>query len=132
MSQPTSLRRNQESMPVAGRIPRPPTWGAAPRQAFPSGPVFDWDHQWRQRASCRDTDPALFFPVGTTASALAEIEAAKAVCAGCGVRQACLDFALRTNQDAGIWGGRSEDERRRLRRRWMAARTAGGSGRANP
>lgn len=43
------------------------------------------------------------------------IEAAKAVCRGCRVREDCLDFALATHQDDGIWGGRSEEERRELR-----------------
>ena len=40
----------------------------------------------------------------------------------CVVKDECLDFALRANQEAGIWGGTSEDERRRLRRQWLAAR----------
>ena len=129
MSQPTSLRRGPESTPVPASLRRASISPPPPRQAFPSTRVFDWDDGWRREASCRETDPALFFPVGTTDRALAEIEAAKAVCAACRVRQACLDFAMETNQEAGIWGGRSEDERRRLRRRWTAGR--GARGRAN-
>ena len=77
---------------------------------------------WRELASCRDTNPDLFFPVGTTGPAIEQIEAAKAVCRECEVRRPCLEFALTTNQDAGIWGGTSEEERRKLRRQWMAAR----------
>jgi WhiB family redox-sensing transcriptional regulator len=95
-------------------------------------PVYEWDDQWRERASCRQTDPALFFPIGTTERALAEMEAAKAVCAACDVREACLEFAMETNQQAGIWGGRSEDERRRLRPKWLAARRAAGTPSAKP
>jgi WhiB family redox-sensing transcriptional regulator len=38
------------------------------------------------------------------------------------VKVECLDFAMETNQDTGIWGGLSEDERRNLRRQ-NAART---------
>ena len=77
---------------------------------------------WRQFASCRDTDPDLFFPVGTTGPAIEQIETAKAVCEECESRQPCLEFALTTNQDSGIWGGTSEEERRKLRRQWMAAK----------
>jgi WhiB family transcriptional regulator, redox-sensing transcriptional regulator len=40
---------------------------------------------------------------------------AKAVCRTCPVRVPCLDFAMATNQDAGVWGGTSEEERRALR-----------------
>lgn len=74
------------------------------------------DYAWRDEALCRDTDPDLFFPVGTTGQAHVQIERAKRVCGECPVRTDCLDFALATNQDAGIWGGTSEDERRQLRR----------------
>jgi WhiB family redox-sensing transcriptional regulator len=33
----------------------------------------------------------------------------------------CLEFALETNQDSGVWGGTSEEERRDIRRK-IAAR----------
>lgn len=78
------------------------------------------DDNWRSFASCRDTDPDLFFPVGTTGPAIEQIENAKAVCRVCEVQQQCLDYALATNQDSGIWGGTSEEERRALRRQWVA------------
>ena len=77
---------------------------------------------WRDQSACRDTDPDLFFPVGTTGPAIEQIDNAKSVCTDCEVRQPCLDFALATNQDSGIWGGTSEEERRKLRRQWLAAR----------
>ncbi|MGH9102475.1 MAG: WhiB family transcriptional regulator [Acidimicrobiales bacterium] len=80
------------------------------------------DHQgWRFEAACRDIHPDLFFPVGMTGVAVTEIERAKAVCACCPVVAACLDFAVRTNQEYGIWGGTDEEERRVLRRRRRAA-----------
>jgi WhiB family redox-sensing transcriptional regulator len=79
---------------------------------------------WRDDAACRDTDPDLFFPVGTTGLAVDQIASAKAVCASCPVRTECLDFALFTNQDSGVWGGTSEDERRKIRRAWMKTRRA--------
>lgn len=82
--------------------------------------TFDWDlDDWRMRASCRDTDPDLFFPVGTTGIALEQIEAAVSVCRQCEVQAACLEFALATNQESGIWGGTSEEERRKLRKQWL-------------
>lgn len=75
---------------------------------------LDWD--WRLEAACRSVDPDLFFPLGRTGPAVDHIEAAKAVCRQCRVRGHCLDFALTTHQDDGIWGGTSEEERRRLRK----------------
>ena len=72
---------------------------------------------WRDRAACRDEDPELFFPIGNTGPALVQIDEAKAVCRRCEVQAPCLAFALETGQDAGVWGGLSEDERRTLKRR---------------
>ena len=72
---------------------------------------------WRHYALCRDEDPELFFPIGNTGPALLQIEDAKAVCRRCSVTEACLRFALESGQDAGVWGGLSEDERRALKRR---------------
>ena len=71
---------------------------------------------WVQRALCRDADPELFFPVGTTGQALEQVAIAKAVCGRCPVRPECLEWSLVTAQDAGVWGGLSEEERRAIRR----------------
>lgn len=71
---------------------------------------------WRGAANCRNTDLAGFFPVGTTGDALDQIAAAKTLCNDCTVQDMCLEFALTTNQDSGVWGGHSEEERRILRR----------------
>ena len=49
--------------------------------------------------------------------AIMQIEEAKAVCRRCAVVDECLRWALETGQDAGVWGGLSEDERRALKRR---------------
>ena len=73
------------------------------------------DDNWRDRALCRETDPELFFPIGTTGHAVGTIEQAKRICSGCQVVDECLDYALATNQDSGIWGGLSEEERRLFR-----------------
>ena len=77
---------------------------------------------WQEVAACRSSDPELFFPVGTTGHALDSIGRAKAICNSCTVQQECLDYALQTNQEAGLWGGFPEDERRRYRKRWLAER----------
>ena len=72
---------------------------------------------WRRRAACRGMGPALFFPAGERdAEAVAQVAAAKEVCAGCGVRLHCLAYALAANPDDGVWGGLSPSERRVLRR----------------
>jgi WhiB family transcriptional regulator, redox-sensing transcriptional regulator len=78
------------------------------------------DYTWRSRAICRDTDPDLFFPIGTTGHALVQIDRAKEVCGMCPVKNDCLDYALETNQDSGIWGGLDEEQRRNIRRQAAA------------
>ena len=67
---------------------------------------------WQERALCAQTDPEAFFPEkgGSTREA-------KKVCGGCDVRSECLDFALAHDERFGIWGGLSERERRKLKRR---------------
>jgi WhiB family redox-sensing transcriptional regulator len=77
---------------------------------------------WYDRASCRDEDPELFFPIGTAGSALTQIESAKDICRRCPVMTECLAWALSSGQDAGIWGGLTEDERRLLRRHEFRSR----------
>lgn len=77
---------------------------------------------WRQRSACRSVDPNLFFPTGSANHGAESSEVAKQVCSDCAVTAECLDFALRANLEAGVWGGTSEDERRRLRRQWLTAR----------
>jgi WhiB family redox-sensing transcriptional regulator len=78
------------------------------------------DYSWRHLSICRDTDPDLFFPVGTTGQALLQIERAKEVCGECPVSTECLEYALETNQDSGIWGGLDEEQRRAIRRQSAA------------
>ncbi|MFI8434772.1 WhiB family transcriptional regulator [Streptomyces sp. NPDC079020] len=72
---------------------------------------------WRMDAACREEDPDLFFPIGSTGPALVQTADAKAVCANCPVREPCLRWALENGQDSGVWGGLGEDERRALKRR---------------
>ncbi|MGW2613634.1 WhiB family transcriptional regulator [Streptomyces sp. NPDC001500] len=79
---------------------------------------------WREHAECRTEDPDLFFPIGTSGPALLQTEQAKAVCRRCPVREACLEWAMETDQTLGVWGGTSETERRALKRRIRARRSA--------
>ena len=87
-----------------------------------SGPTGDGHRDlWRDRAACRAVPTEWFFPVGRTADSVEQTEAAKAVCRFCPVREFCLGFALETNQEVGIWGDATEDERQGLRRAWLEA-----------
>lgn len=86
--------------------------------------LFATTISWRHEAKCKDADLSLFFPVGTTGPAVAQIAEAKRVCFQCSCRAACLEFALTTNQD-GIWGGSSEEERRAMRRHRRLKRAQG-------
>ena len=67
---------------------------------------------WQERALCAQTDPEAFFPEkgGSTREA-------KKVCLSCEVRVECLEYALEQDERFGIWGGLSERERRRLKKR---------------
>lgn len=80
--------------------------------------------EWWHVGACRDEDPELFFPVGETPLAKEQAEEAKVVCEGCPVRVACLSWALSTRQEHGVWGGKSEQERRSLLRRGAVIRRA--------
>jgi WhiB family redox-sensing transcriptional regulator len=71
----------------------------------------------RNGSACLDEHPELFFPIGNSHLARLQIEKAKAVCGRCEVVQACLKRAMESDQDTGVWGGLSEDERRTLKRR---------------
>lgn len=64
---------------------------------------------WQSRAACRGTNAELFFP-----SPEEDPATAKAICADCPVRLACLGFALDNGEKYGIWGGFTERERARL------------------
>jgi WhiB family redox-sensing transcriptional regulator len=96
---------------------------ATPEEPVESIRWAAWDvERWRQHAACRDVDPAVFFPVGVTGAAVDAIAAAKAICEDCAAQAECLEFAVSTNQEYGIWGGTSEEERRGIRRARRAAR----------
>ncbi|GLZ50043.1 hypothetical protein Acsp06_62280 [Actinomycetospora sp. NBRC 106375] len=74
--------------------------------------VSEDEQEWQERALCAQTDPEAFFPEkgGSTREA-------KQICNSCDVRTECLEYALGHDERFGIWGGLSERERRRLKRR---------------
>ena len=76
------------------------------------GPHADSALAWQADALCAQTDPEAFFPEkgGSTRDA-------KKICTTCEVRSECLEYALQNDERFGIWGGLSERERRKLRRR---------------
>ena len=67
---------------------------------------------WQSDSLCAQTDPEAFFPEkgGSTRDA-------KKICSSCEVRSSCLEYALENDERFGIWGGLSERERRKLRKR---------------
>ncbi|WP_375431789.1 WhiB family transcriptional regulator [uncultured Friedmanniella sp.] len=92
-------------------LPRP-----TPRRRTPIGAEPEPD--WRDSAACIGIDLNLFFPISTIgAIAQAQIDEAKSVCAECPVRRDCLAWALAVGPEFGIFGGCTDDERRRLRQR---------------
>ena len=76
--------------------------------------------RWWSRAACSTTDPELFFPISGAGPAVQQVKRAKAICARCEIRQACLDYAIHTGPIQGVWGGTTERERRLLRHRARA------------
>lgn len=92
-----------------------PLAAASPSAGLFLLPTADLDEGtlgWQERALCAQTDPEAFFPEkgGSTREA-------KRVCASCDVRSECLEYALANDERFGIWGGLSERERRKLKRR---------------
>src|SRR5262252_2238494 len=77
---------------------------------------------WWTRAACASADPELFFPISYSGPALRQVAQAKAICARCPIQRECLRYALDAGSIQGVWGGMTEDERRRLARRERRAR----------
>jgi WhiB family redox-sensing transcriptional regulator len=91
-------------------------WGEDPEQDLGElTDLFDAledEQDWQERALCAQTDPEAFFPEkgGSTREA-------KRICLGCEVKDECLEYALAHDERFGIWGGLSERERRKLKKR---------------
>lgn len=89
---------------------------------FKRDPSETW---WIERARCIGEEPELFFPVGSTGTALEQTRRAIAICLECPVRAECLEWSLDTCQDAGVWGGMGEEDRREERRKRRREAAAG-------
>lgn len=67
---------------------------------------------WQLDAACRDYDVETFYPKDARGQALAAH-----ICRSCPVIAECLEYALATREVHGTWGGASEHERVKIRRR---------------
>ncbi len=70
------------------------------------------DADWMSGGKCRELSPSIFFPSDGVG-----VQAAQKICAECPVAAECLQYALEERVDHGVWGGKSERERRRMLRR---------------
>lgn len=121
---PGMLGVSEKQVDHAFRVMRAQPAAGTPRRAHravyrPAGPAPDWG--WASRAACRGRELVLFFgPEGerTPERKRRESEAAS-VCAGCPVRDPCLDYAIGRPEKSGTWGGLNEDDRASERRKRM-------------
>jgi WhiB family transcriptional regulator, redox-sensing transcriptional regulator len=96
---------------VASLVADDPAELAADLPRLPRGITLDLEVL--RDAACGEHDLELFYPEpGDTAAE----QAAKQVCAGCPVHEACLDMALATGDQHAILGGTTPAERVPLRR----------------
>jgi WhiB family transcriptional regulator, redox-sensing transcriptional regulator len=84
---------------------------------------------WRSQGACLHADPDVFFPISVAGASTTQVRMARAICAGCPVRSDCVDFAVEHREIQGIWGGTTDEERKKLRR--VRARTASTVGAAS-
>jgi WhiB family transcriptional regulator, redox-sensing transcriptional regulator len=70
---------------------------------------------WRDLAACTGSDNTIFYPEEGGGDDWGG--EAKAICAKCRARVACLDYAMTSREEFGIWGGHTATERRRIRRK---------------
>lgn len=84
---------------------------AWPERQYEDGFPLPEPPHWTELARCQEVDPEAFFPEKGGSTRLA-----KAICGRCEVRTECLEYALDRDERFGIWGGKSEPERRRLKR----------------
>ncbi|GAB3846685.1 WhiB family transcriptional regulator [Nesterenkonia populi] len=105
-----TLHETGRPQEVAGEAERENVWLGIP-SLLPSEQV-EGELAWQVDALCAQTDPEAFFPEkgGSTRDA-------KKICGTCTVKQECLDYALANDERFGIWGGLSERERRKLKKR---------------
>lgn len=69
------------------------------------------DPTWAERAACRGKPVEWWYP-----SSPDDISLPASICRSCPVQSDCLQHAVRVGEDHGVWGGRSEPQRARMRR----------------
>lgn len=113
LDQPVPVRRSRWGVVESAPVEEPDSELVSRGEDLPVFPHDEGDVSWHARAACRITpgvETWMFFP---GRGDVATVRAAKAVCATCPVTAECLDYALRLGEP-GIWGGTSENERRRM------------------
>lgn len=103
------------------------TWQHAMGITRPAPDTTERPLDWRALGACTTEDPedpeAFFHPEGERGlMRQRRVEAAKAICGRCPVAAECLDYAITTGQEYGVWGGVGEDERILLIRRHRQGR----------
>ena len=78
--------------------------------------TLDLNDGWRSQAACDggEVDPDLFFP--ERGDSRYKVEEAVEICSDCPVRQECLDYAIENNETSGVWGGKTRNEIKWIRR----------------
>ena len=87
-------------------------------------PLLATDAEWREEAACLAYPAVVFFGLDdseTPVERRSREEKAKRICETCPVQRECLEYALATREQYGIWGGLTEIERKAL----LRARAAG-------
>mgnify|MGYP001250654885 FL=1 len=74
------------------------------------GKWIAWDKDWSNRAMCKNLETEVFFP--SRGEAVTPI---KIICKSCPVVKPCLEYAMKSGEKFGIWGGTSERDRRKMR-----------------
>ena len=78
--------------------------------------MIEYASDWRAASACLDADLDMFFPVAVGTAANQQVSRALRICEECPVTQQCLDFAMRSGEKDGIWGGTTPEQRVRARR----------------
>lgn len=77
--------------------------------------------EWRTQGACQGQDPLLFWPDDERGKTREHInKQAKSICSECDVLHKCFAWAIR-NERYGTWGGHTEEERSKIRRKAGAA-----------
>lgn len=67
------------------------------------------EQDWTEQAACRGSDPDSFFPDSYIVS-----PQVLAICEACPVKLECGEAGM--NERYGLWGGKSEHDRKKIRR----------------